>query len=55
MAALIGGLILAHVLDTLVSVGSAVWIAAGLYVILRERIAAKQLSLTKTEPAQSTA
>jgi len=55
VATLIGWLIFDQLPNTLASVGIAVTIAAGLYVILRERIAAKQLSLTKTEPAQSTA
>ncbi|OUS35112.1 EamA family transporter [Rhodobacterales bacterium 56_14_T64] len=55
VATLIGWLIFDQLPNTLASVGIAVTIAAGLYVIMRERIAAKQLSLTKTEPSQSTA
>lgn len=55
VATLIGWLIFDQLPNTLASIGIAVTIAAGLYVIMRERIAAKQLSLAKTEPAQSTA
>ncbi len=52
VATLFGWLIFDQLPNTLASVGIAVTIAAGLYVILRERIAAKQLNLAKTEPAQ---
>ncbi len=55
VATLIGWLIFDQLPNTLASIGIAVTIAAGLYVIMRERIAAKQLNLAKTEPAQSTA
>lgn len=55
VATLIGWLIFDQLPNTLASVGIAVTIAAGLYVILRERIAAKQLSLANPEPVQSTA
>lgn len=55
VATLIGWLIFDQLPNTLASVGIAVTIAAGLYVILRERIAAKQLSLATPEPVQSTA
>lgn len=55
VATLFGWLIFDQLPNTLASVGIAVTMAAGLYVILRERIAAKQLSATKTAPAQSAA
>jgi len=52
VATLFGWLIFDQLPNTLASVGIAVTIAAGLYVILRERIAARELSLAKMEPAQ---
>lgn len=55
VATLFGWLIFDQLPNTMASVGIAVTIAAGLYVIMRERIAARQLALTKTEPEKSAA
>ena len=55
VATLIGWLIFDQLPNTLASVGIAVTIAAGLYVILRERTVAKQLAATTAEPERSAA
>lgn len=55
VATLFGWMIFDQLPNTLASVGIALTISAGLYVILRERITAKQLSTTKAEPERSAA
>lgn len=55
VATLLGWLIFDQLPNTLASVGIAVTIAAGLYVILREQSAARQLRATRTGPAKSAA
>ncbi|WIY23556.1 DMT family transporter [Parasedimentitalea psychrophila] len=55
VATLLGWLIFDQLPNTLASVGIAVTIAAGLYVILREQSAARQLQVTRTGPAKSAA
>ena len=52
VATLFGWLIFDQLPNTLASVGIAITMAAGLYVILREQIAARQLSATKPVPAE---
>ncbi|NIZ61327.1 EamA/RhaT family transporter [Sedimentitalea sp. CY04] len=53
IATLFGWLIFDQLPNTLASVGIAVTIAAGLYVILREQITAKQLCATSAAPEKS--
>lgn len=55
VATLFGWLIFDQLPNTLASLGIAVTIAAGLYVVLRERISAKEQDLTKRAPSQSAA
>lgn len=55
VATLIGWLIFGQLPNTLASLGIAITMAAGLYVILRERIAARDLAITNPAPAQSAA
>jgi len=55
VATLFGWLIFGQLPNTLASIGIAVTMAAGLYVILRERIAAQDLPITNPTPAQSSA
>ena len=53
VATLIGWMIFDQLPNTLASVGIAVTIAAGLYVILREQVTARQQSATRAAPAKS--
>ncbi|MVO16119.1 DMT family transporter [Parasedimentitalea huanghaiensis] len=55
VATLFGWLIFDQLPNTMASVGIALTISAGLYVILRERTTARQLSTTKTAPERSAA
>jgi len=55
VATLIGWLIFDQLPNTLASMGIAITMAAGLYVILRERIAAREGPITNPTPAQSAA
>jgi len=55
VATLFGWMIFDQLPNTLASIGIAVTVSAGLYVILRERIAARQLDVTRKVTEKSAA